>query len=108
MSGATKSEALQRPSAEDRYADELVRLAERDDRKARPPGWRLSPRSVLDFVLGNAKLEISPKFVGERRFVERCIVALATNRGLMLIGEPGPPRAIFPSSCAPRSPGIPP
>ena len=33
--------------------------------------------------------EIAPKFVGRRAFLERCIVALATNRGLMLIGEPG-------------------
>jgi MoxR-like ATPase len=30
-----------------------------------------------------------PKFVGSRALLERCIVALATNRGLMLIGEPG-------------------
>src|SRR4029079_19662420 len=32
---------------------------------------------------------ITPKFVGSRGLLERCIVALATNRGLMLIGDPG-------------------
>ena len=40
-------------------------------------------------MLGDDKLGIAPKFVGQRSFVERCVVALATNRGLMLIGEPG-------------------
>lgn len=83
--------AIQRPAAEDQHAAELERLVELDRSAGlRPPqGWRLSPRSVVDFVLGNPKLGISEKFVGERAFVERCVVALATNRGLMLIGEPG-------------------
>lgn len=49
----------------------------------------MSPRAVLDFVLGNPEQSIAPKFVGRRTFLERCIVSLATNRGLMLIGEPG-------------------
>jgi MoxR-like ATPase len=43
----------------------------------------------LTFILGDEALGIRPKFVGSRRFLERCIVTLATNRGLMLIGEPG-------------------
>ena len=43
----------------------------------------------MRFVLGDDALGIAPKFVGQRSFVERCVVALATNRGLMLIGEPG-------------------
>jgi MoxR-like ATPase len=43
----------------------------------------------LKFVVGDEALGIAPKFVGRRSFLERCIVALATNRGLMLIGEPG-------------------
>jgi len=82
---------LQRPAAELLHADDLARLAEHDrgGRAAVPQGWRLSPRSVVDFVLGNARLGVGEKFVGERAFVERCVVALATNRGLMLIGEPG-------------------
>ena len=80
---------LQRPAAERLYADELEKLAETDAERPRPAGWHLSPEAVCDFVLGNDDLGITPKFVGTRRFVERCIVALATQRGLMLIGEPG-------------------
>ncbi len=80
---------LQRPPAELLHAAELERLAEADEDKPRPDGWALTPDSIVRFVLGDEQLGIEPKFVGGRRFVERCIVALATNRGLMLIGEPG-------------------
>ncbi|MFZ9737059.1 MAG: ATP-binding protein [Prochlorotrichaceae cyanobacterium] len=71
------------------YRDELVRLAQLDTQAPRPQGWQLTPSAVLTFILGDEALGISPKFVGSCRFLERCIVALATNRGLMLIGEPG-------------------
>lgn len=80
---------LQRPPAELLYADDLAALQERDRNIPKPPGWLLSPRAVLDFILGDAKGNIEPKFVGRRSFIECCIVALATNRGLMLIGDPG-------------------
>ncbi len=80
---------LQRPPAEVLYADELFRLAQADADKPRPKGWKLSPLSAVRFVLGDDDLHIAPKFVGQRSFVERAVVALATNRGLMLIGEPG-------------------
>jgi MoxR-like ATPase len=80
---------LQRPAAEVLHAGELQRLAEQDAARPRPAGWALSPRAVLQFVLGDEAAGIAPKFVGRRSFVERCVVALATNRGLMLIGEPG-------------------
>ncbi len=80
---------LQRPPAEVLYAAELAKLAESDADHPRPKGWKLSPQSVVRFVLGDEALGISAKFVGKRSFVERCVVALATNRGLMLIGEPG-------------------
>jgi len=80
---------VQRPSAEVLFGDELARLAEADRGQPRPPGWNLSPKAVLKFVLGDEELGTAAKFVGRRSFVERCIVALATNRGLMLIGEPG-------------------
>ena len=79
----------QRPAAEIMYAAELDKLAREDAGRPRPQGWSLAPESVLRFIMGDAKSGISPKFVGRRSFLERCIVALATNRGLMLIGEPG-------------------
>jgi MoxR-like ATPase len=80
---------IQRPPAELLHAEELQRLRDRDTNTPRPQNWQLTPRSVLDFILGNPELNITPKFVGTRSLLERCIVALATNRGLMLIGEPG-------------------
>jgi MoxR-like ATPase len=84
-----KSPVLQRPSAEVLYAEELAALEASSAQQARPPGWRLTPRAVLQFVMGDPENGVAPKFVGRRAFLERCIVSLATNRGLMLIGEPG-------------------
>ena len=80
---------LQRPAAELLYADELGRLEKETAALPKPPGWKVTPQAVLDFVLGNEAKGIGPKFVGRRSFMERCVVSLATNRGLMLIGEPG-------------------
>jgi MoxR-like ATPase len=80
---------LQRPPAEVLFADDLAKLATADAGQPRPKNWRLTPLSVVRFVLGDEGLGVAPKFVGKRSFVERCVVALATNRGLMLIGEPG-------------------
>ncbi len=80
---------LQRPAAEVLYADELKRLAEADGDAPRPGSWKLTPQSVIKFVLGDRSLNITPKFVGSRSQLERSVVALATNRGLMVIGEPG-------------------
>ena len=83
------TEELQRPAAEVLHADELKQLAKADKTAPRPAGWQLTPLSVLKFILGDKAMGIERKFVGSRSFLERCIVAIATNRGLMLIGEPG-------------------
>jgi MoxR-like ATPase len=85
----TQTATIQRPPAEILHQEELQRLYDRDADTPRPQNWYLTPRSVLDFILGNGGLNITPKFVGCRSLLERCVVALATNRGLMLIGEPG-------------------
>ncbi len=86
---------VQRPAAEVQYADQLDRLAAADADAPRPPGWQLSPLSVLKFIAGDSSLGVSEKFVGRRSFLERAIVALATNRGLMLIGEPGTAKSLL-------------
>ena len=86
---ASPAPDLQRPAAEVLYAAELDALAAQDANRPRPKGWRLTPQSVLRFVLGDDDAGTQPKFVGSRAFLERAVVALATNRGLMLIGEPG-------------------
>jgi len=80
--------AIQRPSAEQLYADELKRLQQWDPGPV-PPGWKLSPFGVERFILGDSELSIERKFVGAREQVTRIIIGLATNRGAMLIGEPG-------------------
>ena len=85
---------LQRPPAEVLYADELARLRV-DDKLPRPPGWQLSPRAVRSFILGDQRLDIRKKFVGHASLVDRAMIALATNRGLILIGEPGTAKSLL-------------
>ena len=61
---------LQRPAAEVSYADELDLLEKADGKAARPHGWRLTPISVLKFVLGDDKLKIASKFTLDRNMEE--------------------------------------
>ena len=42
-----------RPTAEQRYADELAALAVWDQNNPKPQGWVLSPKAVRLFVLGS-------------------------------------------------------
>src|SRR5689334_13830581 len=78
--------------AEIKYADELRALAAADTR-TRPPGWSLSPQAVLTYVMGAAEpiggVRITPKYVGNRGLVEVAIATLASERALLLVGEPG-------------------
>src|SRR5262245_61315535 len=85
---------LQRPPAEVLYAEELAHLRA-DDSGPRPPGWQLSPRAVRTFVMGDPVRGIRRKFVGHPALVDRAMVALATNRGLMLVGEPGTAKSML-------------
>lgn len=82
-----------RAPAEVKYADELDWLESVDD-GPRPFSWRLSPRMVRLFVLGSRpsdglERQIPQKWFGDPSFVERAIVTLASDRGLLLIGDPG-------------------
>jgi len=89
---------LRRP-AEVTYAHELEALRQ-NDKDAPPASWRLSPRSVLAYVVGGQtleatvagkkqKVEITRKFFGDTAIVERAIVTLASDRALLLVGDPG-------------------
>jgi MoxR-like ATPase len=97
MAAKKKSEGgggAQRPPAEIIYEAELDVLR-RDDTGPRPPGWQLSPMAVRTFILGDPARGIRKKFVGNPSLVDRAMVALATNRGLMLVGEPGTAKSLL-------------
>ncbi len=89
-----KTRKQQKPPAEVVYAKELAQLR-KEDSDPRPKGWTLSPRSVRSFVLGDESRGISSKFVGNPSLVDRSMVALATNRGLILVGEPGTAKSML-------------
>jgi len=84
------SEKLRLP-AEESYAAELKALPAGDPGQ-RPPGWALSPRSVVSYLMGGkdgAGTVITPKYVGDKRLIETAIATLATDRALLLLGVPG-------------------
>lgn len=83
-----------RAPAEQVHSDELARLTA-EDGQARPQGWRLSPRAVRAFILGDDKAGVRRKFYGDDPLVERCIVTLMSNRGLLLVGEPGTAKSML-------------
>jgi MoxR-like ATPase len=84
------SEKLRLP-AEQNYATELAALAV-GDIGHRPPGWALSPRLVVLYLMGGRTadgLAITPKYVGDQRLIETAVATLATDRALLLLGVPG-------------------
>lgn len=86
--------------AEILHADELAALAAHDP-WPRPPGWRLSPRGVRTFILGTegrerpGGVEVARKFYGDDVLVDRAVVGLLGNRGLLLVGEPGTAKSML-------------
>jgi len=101
-----ESRSTIQPPAEQRFAEELAALAAHD-KAERPENWRLSPQSVRQFILGSdgalshdwqgkkTKTIISRKYYGETALIERCIVTLLGQRGLMLVGEPGTAKSML-------------
>ena len=89
---ATKATAAQlRRAAEGLFADELEALG-REDERPRPANWRLSPRAVVAYLMGGktaSGVEITPKYIGNRRLIETAVATLATDRALLLLGVPG-------------------
>ncbi len=79
-----------RAPAEILFAEEIEQLI-KEDKHERPPGWRMSPRSVLIYICGGkaGSKDISPKYIGYQRLVEIAISTLVTDRALLLLGEPG-------------------
>lgn len=90
-----------RPPCETLFAGELAALKATDTGK-RPAGWILSPQAVRTFIVGsNGKAidkqstVISRKFYGDDALIDRCIVTLLGNRGLLLVGEPGTAKSML-------------
>lgn len=88
-----------REAAEDQFRTQLEALRQNDDAH-RPQSWLLSPRAVVDYVVGDQtrtatidgkkqEVAITKKFFGDVRIVERAVVTLASERALLLVGEPG-------------------
>lgn len=105
-SPASKATAIRAP-AEQRYAKELHALAANDEHP-RPAHWALSPHSVLRFIAGTedealphtwkgkrCKTVVTKKFYGDYGLLQRCVVTLLGNRGLLLIGEPGTAKSML-------------
>ncbi|MDP1822204.1 MAG: AAA family ATPase [Archangium sp.] len=94
-----KSDILREP-AEVQYAAQLEALKQNDG-DTPPSAWKLSPRSVFTYIVGSQKplkatiggkaveVPITRKFFGDDSLVERAIVTLASERALLLVGEPG-------------------
>ena len=95
--GAGPARAELRPPAEDRWASELAALADSDASCGAevPDGWRLSPRSVRAFVVGDERLGVTRKFYGDDPLVDRAVVTLLGRQGLMLVGEPGTAKSML-------------
>ena len=99
MAKDNKTEILREP-AEVQFAAQLAALKQNDG-DTPPSAWKLSPRSVLAYIVGAAKplkatidgksieVPITRKFFGDDAIVERAIVTLASERALLLVGEPG-------------------
>src|SRR5690242_606838 len=107
-----------RPPAEMIYARELAALVVNDE-GPKPIGWRLSPRSVRTFIVGSdeqalkhewegkqAKTVITRKFYGDDVLIERAVISLAGNRGLLLVGEPGTAKSMLSELMAAAIAGI--
>lgn len=104
-----EGDALRLPAErQEGYRKELEALRLADPEKP-PMRWLLSPVAVRHYILGGVRVdtkakkilerpkgelkahevEITPKFKGDTRLVELAISTLASDRALLLIGEPG-------------------
>src|SRR4029077_1758598 len=96
-----------RPACEILFAEELAALQSNDSGK-KPVGWQLSPKSVRTFIVGSDEKSLNHdwqgnrrstairrKFYGDDALIDRSIVTLLGNRGLLLVGEPGTAKSML-------------
>ncbi len=85
----------------------------------KPQGWKLSPQAVRTFIVGSnekqlayqsagatQRIAIRRKFYGNDTLIDRCIVTLLGNRGLLLVGEPGTAKSMLSELLAAAISGI--
>jgi MoxR-like ATPase len=81
-----------RVPAESKFQNELEALIAHDQ-GPRPPGWAMTPKSVITYVLGAKKpvggVPITAKYIGDKATIEVAVATLASDRALLLAGEPG-------------------
>ena len=80
-----------RQHAEQLFSEELDELKKADTEK-RPPNWNLSPQAVVTYILGGKLkngLQVTPKYIGNKRLIEIAVATLTTDRALLLYGLPG-------------------
>ncbi len=83
--------SILRQHAENQFAHELEELKKQDTHSV-PPNWKLSPMSVITYLLGGKLkngFEVTPKYIGNRRLMEIAVATLTTDRALLLYGLPG-------------------
>ncbi|MHA1610420.1 MAG: ATP-binding protein [Promethearchaeota archaeon] len=97
---SNEEESIIRLPAEQKYKEELLAL-QQNDSYPKPLNWLLSPKMVEIYICGSKKkypckidektkkVTITTKFYGSTELVQKAIVTLASQRSLMLIGEPG-------------------
>lgn len=91
MTTTSPNTPVLREHTEVMYAQELEELGKQDKRQ-RPPNWKLSPWAVATYILGGKLdngFEVSAKYIGNRRIIEIAVATLATDRALLLLGVPG-------------------
>ncbi|HWB58957.1 MAG TPA: AAA family ATPase [Chthoniobacteraceae bacterium] len=104
---STPARNIVRLPAEILFARELDALRANDTGR-RPAGWNLSPTAVRQFITGTdakaydhdwegkrVSTPIRRKYYGNDALLDRCIVTLLGNRGLLLVGEPGTAKSML-------------
>ncbi len=80
-----------RQHAEQLFAQELQELARQDTDK-RPTNWKLSPTSVVTYLVGGKLkngFEVTPKYIGNKKRMELAVATLTTDMARLLYGRPG-------------------
>lgn len=92
MSNSSTYNTIRQP-VEIRFQKELQILLEEDKTRAKPDNWKLSPKAVLKFISGgevqDSPIPITKKFYGDEIQISRIVASLASDRAVLLIGEPG-------------------